>query len=316
MGNKSGKVGSSKETTVSNNRRLSLFYEVILNDLLFKELKDFLNETIIGTNCLLNVSRHFQHLKKANFHWSLDRQYSWNYYNSSQYRERLSLLMNTKSQLSLELIGYHEVVDVKILKDVYYLGLNRCINIEDVTALSRAHVVKLRECYKIVDVSPLKDVYDLDLSCCDFIDVSSLSRVKKLNLSLCQNLVDVSALGRVRELTLHHCNNLIDVSALRGVYELDLSDCPGVVEVSALCNVRDLNLSNCDNVVNVSELGRVHTLNLSNCRGVVNVSALGNVVNLDLSCCDSVIDVRYYTYIDVYIYRKYVFVNICIYIYI
>jgi hypothetical protein len=88
----------------------TLFYTIMLDGLLFQEIKELLNNTHIGTNNLLNVSRNFKDLKQENFYWELKKGYSFIYYSSSPYRERITLLVNTKRQLSLQLNGYSEEV--------------------------------------------------------------------------------------------------------------------------------------------------------------------------------------------------------------
>jgi hypothetical protein len=103
--------------------RTTLFYQIILDDLLFREIKELLKNTNISANNLLNVSRNFKELKKDHFYWELNKKYSLIYCNSSLYRERITLLMKTKSQLSLYLSGYSEVMDVSVLADIHTLNL-------------------------------------------------------------------------------------------------------------------------------------------------------------------------------------------------
>jgi hypothetical protein len=122
-------------TNISNMNDTTLFYQIIFNGLLFREIKELLNGTSIGTNNLLNVSRNFKDLKKANLHFKLNRQYSFTYYSSSSYRERITLLIDTKKQLSLEFNDHPEVVDITVLADVHNLNLSRCNFLVNVSAL-------------------------------------------------------------------------------------------------------------------------------------------------------------------------------------
>jgi hypothetical protein len=99
-------------------KHTTLFYRIILDGLLFREIKELLNNIGFGTNNLINVSRRFGELKKANLYFKLNSQYSINYYKSSPYRERITLLIDTKDQLSLNLERCSEVVDVTVLADI------------------------------------------------------------------------------------------------------------------------------------------------------------------------------------------------------
>lgn len=122
-------IGSTESDNTDNT---PLFYQVILIDLVFQQLQELLNDSNIGTNNLLKVSRRYlQNLKKASFHWKLNRQNSLTYCNSSEYRESISLLINTRKQLSLHLNGCSDVVDVSELGGIYSLDLIRCSNIVD-----------------------------------------------------------------------------------------------------------------------------------------------------------------------------------------
>jgi hypothetical protein len=247
-------------TNINNMTHTTLFYEIILDGLLFREIKELLNNTYGGSNNLLSVSRKFQQLKKANLCFKLNRQYSITYYSSSSYRERITLLIDKKDQLSLNLESCSEVVDVTVLADV--------------------HNLKLHHCQNLINVSALGHVYDLDLSIChSLVDVSTLGGVHTLNLSF-SNLVNVSALGHVYDLDLCWCDSIVDVNALGGVHTLNLSYCHNIVNVSALGHVYDLDLSYCCSVVDVSALGGVHILDITHCRSVVDITALGNVHTL------------------------------------
>jgi hypothetical protein len=169
----------NKGSGARNNSDLTtLFYQIILNDDIFQQLKELLNNTCNGTNNLLNVSRDFEESKKAYFYWELNRQYSLLYYSSSPFRERIALLINTKRQLSLNLSDYSQVVGVTVLIDVNALDLTECENVIDVSQLGGLHVLNLTSCQRVVNVSALGQVHDLCL--CD-----------------CRHLVDVSTLGRV-----------------------------------------------------------------------------------------------------------------------
>jgi hypothetical protein len=152
----------------------TLFYQIILDGLLFREIKGLLNNTYTSTNNLLNVSRNFQELKKGHFYRKLNKECSLIYYNSSPYRERIRLLIKTKRQLSLNLKGYTEVIDVSILADIHTFDLSYCNSISDVTLLGGVYKLNLSYCKRVVNVSALGQLHDLNLGYSNVVDVSAL----------------------------------------------------------------------------------------------------------------------------------------------
>jgi hypothetical protein len=103
MANNGSKIGDNElMSSIGNMNRKTLFYQIVVDGLLFQERKAFLNQTKISTNNLLNVSRNFKGLKKDHFYWKLNKVYSLIYYNSSLYRKHIRLLLSTKSQLSIK----------------------------------------------------------------------------------------------------------------------------------------------------------------------------------------------------------------------
>jgi len=120
---------------------------------------------------------------------------------------RRSLIMD--KQLSLNLSGCRNVVDVSALGGVHTLNLSGC-NISDVRALGGVNTLTLCGCDNVVDVSALGRVHNLSLGDCNVTDVNALGSVHTLNLSGCRNVVDVSALGGVHSLVLVCCVNVSD----------------------------------------------------------------------------------------------------------
>lgn len=121
---------------------LPLFHQVIL--IIFKEVQDWLNDTKMGTNALLNVSRNFQFLKKANFYWDLNSAYSLEYYIFPQFRDSISRLMKTKKQLSLNLSYNDTVVDVSHLCDVDKINLSYSYNVINVSMLDGVKILDIK----------------------------------------------------------------------------------------------------------------------------------------------------------------------------
>jgi hypothetical protein len=169
--------GNNKLADIGNMNKKTLFYQIILNGLLFQEIKKLLNNTCIGSNNLLNVSRKFQEIKKEHFYWKLNKQYSRCYYTSSPYRGYITLLMNTKRQVSLNLDGYSEVVDVSVLANIHTLDLSNCNNISDVSLLGGVYKLDLSGCMRVVNVSTLGKVHELKLGGSNVMDVSPLGGV-------------------------------------------------------------------------------------------------------------------------------------------
>jgi hypothetical protein len=173
MGNNNSNFGNDEETNISNTANItiddrdhiSLFFQVITNDLIFQQLQEFLNDTNIGTNNLLNVSkRYFNHLKKANYYWKFNRQYSLIYYHSLKYRKLVLSLMNKRRQLSLDLSNRSIIVDVSVLSEEYDLNLSKCLNLIDVRPLSKVHILNLSRCQSLIDVRALCDVPKLGIN--------------------------------------------------------------------------------------------------------------------------------------------------------
>jgi hypothetical protein len=121
MADNGSNSGNNKLIDIGNMNKKTLFYQIILDGLLFQEIKELLNNTNSGSNNLLNVSRSFQELKKEHFYWKLTRSYSRCYYTSSPYRECITFFMNTKRQQSINFYMCSEVVDVSVLADIHTL---------------------------------------------------------------------------------------------------------------------------------------------------------------------------------------------------
>jgi hypothetical protein len=140
MGNIGSNSGRKELTDIGNMNKKTLFYQIILNDFLFQEIKELLNNTNIGSNNLLIVSRTFQKLKKEHFYWKLNKKYSRCYYTSSLYRERITLLMNTKSQLSL--LFRERITLLMTMKIQLSLIMNTCSEVVDVAILADIDIVR------------------------------------------------------------------------------------------------------------------------------------------------------------------------------
>lgn len=158
-----------------------------------------------------------------------------------------------------------------------------------------------------INISSLDGIHTVDLYACGKIsDLSSLSSVKRLNLSYCTNIRNVSSLYGIHSINLYGCSisdicslkgvysiklsesmddNLGDISSLGGVYSLELWDCKNISDVSGLGGVHSLFIINCYKLRDVGSLGSVHILNLSWCLEINDVSSLGSVHTLTIDSC-------------------------------
>jgi N-glycosylase/DNA lyase len=77
--------------------------KTVFTEFIFQQLKEFLNHKTTDTNNLLNASNKLRILKKSDFYWKLNAEYSLDYYgNKGNFQSRIdSLLTNARTQLSL-----------------------------------------------------------------------------------------------------------------------------------------------------------------------------------------------------------------------
>ena len=177
-----------------------------------------------------------------------------------------------------------------------FINLAYCTAITDFSSLRGIMHIDLRGCTQITNADLIHFSYTktLNLSSCCITDVSMLSHLEGLDISMCYYITDVSHLSKLHTIKLSYCR-ITDVSALGNVKNLDLSSCANLTDVSALGNVNKLNLCGCDNLTDVSELGNVKELNLHGCECITDVSNLINVEKLDLSGCYYITDIPCFT---------------------
>jgi hypothetical protein len=284
---------NERVVTSTNNGTSNLIDTTVLVGLLLEQLQGYVDYNSI--NNLLNVSKEYRLVKKANYYWKLNKEYSLKYYNEDLFRWKLKylLLTDTSRQLSLDLAAAAEmpygsasnfsnlchintIRDVNVLRNIHSLDLSGCHELIDVRPLRNGHSLNLSRCTGVIDVSALGNIYDLDLSGCRRVaDVQALGNVHFLNLSSCPLITDVSTLGRVHVLDLSNCRNLVDISALGRVRVLNLRRCRKILDVNALSHVYSLDLS-CCNISDISALRHVHSLDIRCCPLITDVSALVN----------------------------------------
>jgi hypothetical protein len=145
----------------------------------------------------LHANKHVHSEYISRRYISLNKKYSMLYYESASFRERiLSMILNPRRQLAINLSACSGVTDVSMLGGVHTLNLSNCRGVTDVGMLGGVHTLNLSGCSGVTDVSMLGGVHTLDLSCCRGVtDVSMLGGVHTLDLSGCSGVTDVSMLG-------------------------------------------------------------------------------------------------------------------------
>jgi hypothetical protein len=151
---------------------------------------------------------------------------------------------------------------------------------------------------KITELPIFDNIYELVLKGNDVFINSNFSKVKILNLSMCNitgdlihlnnaisinfkcsNVKDVNMLDNVKILNLRYCK-ITDVSNLKSATELDLS----FTDVLTVCNLPNLNSLNISNtfVSNIIKLDNLSTINVSNTY-ITSLLGLNNLINVNIS---------------------------------
>jgi hypothetical protein len=91
------------------------------------------------------------------------------------------------------------------------------------------------------------------------------NRLKKVCLSLFENLKQVSFLRHLQELTLESCYQLVDVNCFHNIPKLTIKLCPRVSDISRLGKVHFLTLEECQRIEDVSSLTDNYSVTLRFC---------------------------------------------------
>jgi hypothetical protein len=91
------------------------------------------------------------------------------------------------------------------------------------------------------------------------------NRLKKVCLSLFENLKQVSFLRHLQELTLESCYQLVDVNCFHNIPKLTIKLCPRVSDISRLGKVHSLTLEECQRIEDVSSLTDNYSVTLRFC---------------------------------------------------
>ena len=202
----------------------------------------------------------------------------------------------------------------KYLKDLVYLFVYGNINLGFVCGCRNLRYVHVWSNNVLVDLESLR----------------KCSRLKCVNINLCENLVDVSAVGNfveLRQCCVYACEKVrgcenIDFSKCRKLQFVEFPACNGIcnvdfldtcvnlrilklyrcenlvgVKVHGLRHLRKLDLSGCSKLRNVDELEgcrRLASVNLEKCGNLrkVKVGSLGRLRKLNLNECVEIVDVE------------------------
>ena len=261
---------------------------------------------------------------KNNFKYEFNKEDSLEYYNNATFRKLLKKKINIKEQLSLDLSGCHNIIDVSVLSNVNTLNLKDCWYIEDLSKLNNVYKIIIGNTYADYDswfdksycIENLKyikneiknknlvsnniylkifqneDLFDLINKYTNLRQIcytcSSLLYLKNriyYNLNFCYSLCFYYNYMNFRNYLI---NNLIKPNKQ---LSLNLKECCNITNTSVLNNVHSLNLSCCENIIiDTIVLENIHTLNLSSCN-IKDVSSLANVHTLNLSNCRNITDI-------------------------
>ncbi len=123
----------------------------------------------------------------------------------------------------------------------------------------------------------ISKLQELTIKSPDLEDVSSLSHLKKLQLSEASQLTDITPLQNVPHLAFTNCPNIQDFSILNSSKQKRLELNFSVISnLSFFQNIHQLELYECNNVTDISPLYGIYHLTLYSCEGIEDISRLGN----------------------------------------
>jgi len=183
---------------------------------------------------------------------------------------------------------YSKITDVSSFVNIKNLSLYYNDYLSDISAFkyNNYDFIDLSSCKLIKDFSVFKycKINEIDLSDTNIEDVSSLSHINIVKLSLCENIKNFNYLSNVEVLELSE-TNITDISCLNNNKKLCLSSCDNITNFKLTSNrLETLNLSD-TKIINIPNIKTLKYLKLSNCNNLnySNISLLTNLVELDLS---------------------------------
>jgi internalin A len=191
-------------------------------------------------------------------------------------------------------------------KSLRKLNLYRCTNSTGHEYLSHIAILNLSCCPIRCDLSAFKGAEELDFAWCDSITdlsgLSSLSHLRKLNLSFCHQLPTLHSLTSptsiccdswpaIEDLNLWGCK-ITDINAitiLKNLRRLRLNSCGKITDITPLAvddglsRLKILSLAFCDLIEDIGPLAHLsdlQKLDLSYCTGIKDFSPLGDLESL------------------------------------
>ena len=218
----------------------------------------------------------------------------------------------------------HDLNVLKSLKHLRYLSVERCPNLEDISAIKELpleglHIVKCPKLHEAQVISELKQLKQLKLSSCpiDSVDGLALMNLKGLTISNCP-IDDLSALDGfyLEELTLKGCSiDTIKSFPAPNLESLSLANCDSIHDLGFVQNfdqLRHISIRSCKKLANLDGLEttgfRDTSLSLHDCPALKNIDGLkgqSGLRGIRLSKCRSLqnIDVLKHTGVsDLYLH--------------
>ncbi len=255
---------------------------VDLTEVLIKHLQSFLSNDDI--HYFLNSNkRHFTSLKQETIYFSLNKEKSREYVEDERFREMiLSKVKDGRKQIGLTFDWNFEVAKIgDIMAHKIYFSNRYPHLLQNISSQNYFLPTNI----KVIPFLPM--LQDLTLYNCENIqDFSSLSHLKRLELSDADYLIDVTPLQNIPHLTFTRCPNIQNFSVLSSKRQqyLSLSDSE-ISDVSFLRNFDTVRLRSCNQLINVSSLNGVKNLSIYNCSNIRDISGLGNHHRLVIIDC-------------------------------
>ncbi len=258
---------------------------VSLPDVIIKYFQSFLcNDDI---HYLMNCNRfYFSSLKYETIYFSLNKKKSQEYVEDERFRERiLSKVKDGSQQIALKFDKKYEVPDIR---DIVAHKIKFGRHYSHLLKYVSSQVYYLPPTVKEIPFLPMLEDLELD-NCVNIRDFSSLSHVKRLDLSDATHLTDLTPLQNIPHLTLTNCPNIQNYSILSNKHQKSLSiNRSAITDVSFLRNIQEVLLSSCDQLIDVTPLNGIKNLVLMDCFGIQNISGLGNHHRLTIFYCHSI----------------------------
>lgn len=105
-----------------------------------------------------------------------------------------------------------------------------------------------------------------------------------LTLQGCNELTDLSSMHKLKRVELYNCYQLTDVSSLYGVKEVYFSGCPNVKDVSSLAAAHKITFMVCNGLKDISALSKVRTLHVLFNNNVKHALSEYPMKNLSIFC--------------------------------